>query len=573
MNNLHVAISKYAICDYVINPSPKLLKSIAIPSNLTVTAFHDDVYATVSNNDTYAINLAEDVKISLNSKAINCLSYIEETTKDKIALVILENGTIQKFKNNIISTQQNIPIKHIKQVEFIENRFVLIITDKQTSLYDLNNLTELRVSTSLTSGDAYDIRHFKDKIYRYNKQSQFFQIYQLTTLNEIHSIKIPFIKDDRSELTTFTVVNEFRIVLAIDNHLYLLDLFLGSVVTDKIFTHLKWSKLINAAKDGSYILSISCNNSNSVSIDLINLDLGSNNLKDSLGRGFNNYIKDKPIEKKPLLLKSLLTKEPEHCFKFDKILNHLTVNVNDCNKFDEVFYQNLKITNDYYTENDRFIVDQDFLMQVIDLILNNYKFDGIEPHPKTLTYLLTHPFYPVSKTIGILNRFKEEPRLYKQVIVTCPNLPLNELLTELFSIKNTELLMDISLRILKDYTKESIKQELKKLPKLEIHNFIKFIVEFNQENDIDSLITPQLFQLISLVIDSIGLFALDTEHLKKLSEYINTMIKIAQDNTELWYMIDFKSSDESKQINRNNRLNTQDKDKIVPPYSVEYLDI
>ena len=88
-----------------------------------------------------------------------------------------------------------------------------------------------------------------------------------------------------------------------------------------------------------------------------------------------------------------------------------------------------------------------------------------------------------------------------------------------------------------------------------------------------------MFQLVSLVIDSIGLFALDEDLLNKLSDYVNNMISIIEQNTELWYLLDSKMEPITKNKNGNHFNNSavhikqKNAKKVMPPYTVEYIDI
>lgn len=571
-NTLSIAISKYAISKFVINPTPKLVDSIAIPSNESITAFNNKVYGSSHSNNTFFLHLNKDTKISIPCAVVNCVSNDSGET-----IVVLENGTIQKYKDITMVKSHVIPHKDIVKAEFISEKYLLIITKDGTSLYELSHFTELRSSTTLTaSNEDVEIKQYKDKIYKYDSKSFKFDVYELSSLTEIHSIKLSFL-DDKVQNSTFVVVADNRIVLSSDNTIYLLDIFLGSIIEQTTFDNLKWFKLLNAVEDGSFVLGISCKNSNAMSLNMINLELGSCTLKDSLGKSFQNFVAQ---EEKPLVLKSLFgadnnsnenDSEEEIEFDYNSIYNELKKNVKNVSKFDSIFFDKFNIKEEYYTENDRFITNQDFLGRILDLIFERYTFEESTSYPRTLTFLLTHPLLPANKTNDLLNKFKLIPRLYKQAIVTCPNLPLSELLQELFTIKNNELSLDISLRILQDFTKDLIKDELKDLPKIDIKNFIEFILESEKDEENDkTVINSQLFQLLSLVIDSIGLFALDASLLQKISDYVDRKVKIAERSTELWYLLDAKDNSSSS---RNSKFVASNKSnrKVIPAYTVEYL--
>lgn len=581
-NTLDIAISQYSISKFLVHPTPKLIHSTAIPSNQVITAFNNSVYGSSQSKHSNFLHLNEDTKIPVPCPVINCFSVLDKNDVPS-TIVILQDGTIQKYKDLVLGSTNKIPYDDIKQVEFIDNKYAVIITPNIITVYDLKTMAELRSRNNISIADSI-FKLFKGQLYKFNIKEFKFEIYNVITLNLVHSIVIPFIPAN-SKSITYAVVHDNHIVLTIDNEAYLLDSYLGSVITTITFKHLKWFKLL-VGVEGSFVLGISCtSNSGELKLEIVNVELGSCNLKDSLGKSFDNYVKnDSQNEKSVFTLKSLLAdsndtnREEDKLASFDykSILNKLKANVKYKNTFDDVFFKELRIEKDHYTEKDRFIIDQKFLSSVVELILQNFKFNDSCNYPKAIAFLLTHPLFPIDKTKNLLSKFKEEPRLYKQTIVTCPNLPLNELLTELFTVKNNELSLDISVRILQDYTKDSIKAELKSLPKVEIENFIEFIIESDKDGEINqpSDITTQLLELLLLIIDSVGLFSLEGTLLASLTEYVNEKVKIAERNTELWYLINYKTTDVQLSQRSNKNVNSAaSKKKKLPTYTVEYLDL
>ncbi|CCK68530.1 Utp8p KNAG_0B00830 [Huiozyma naganishii CBS 8797] len=573
-NTLDVAVSKYSISQYIINPTPKLVNSKAIPSNLTVTAFDNGVYATQSNNKSFCLYLDESHQIPLKSAVVNCLS---EKIHDEsvVTTAILQDGTVQKYKGGEQVFAKHLPLKDIKQVEFIDGQYALIVAAQSTALYELENLTELRVSTTLHFEQFKQIRQHLGKIYQFDLATNDFKIFELTTLNEIGVVNIPFLSASKGAPLTFTVVGDSRVCLALANEIYLLDLHLGSVLSHNKFAQLKQVELIAGARDGSFAIALSHGpQDNAVSLDIINLELGSRSIKDSLGKGFATFMKERRSAESQVTLRPILDAgdKTKRSFDYASILKKLTAAAKDPAKFDQIFFKELYIVQECYTEGDRFIIDQNFLSETVGVILKNYSFEPSSKYPAAFTYLLTHPLFPADKTRHLLSKVKQIPRLYKQVIVTCPNLPLDELLTESFVIENNELSLDLSLKILQDYTKDSIKKEMKALPRVNVTNFIKFVIGNYNNSDESSVATPQLFQLLSLVIDSIGLFALDGELLTELAGYIDNMVKIAEMNTELWNLLEFRTNKASVAgSNRSKYVKTQK--KVFPPYLVDHLEI
>lgn len=494
--------------------------------------------------------------------------------------VILKDGTIQRYKDIVLESTKKIPYSDIIMAEYIDERYVVIISPSIVTVYDLNTITELRSKNNITVEDS-SFKLFKGKLYKYNEKTFTFEIYDVTTLNLLHTVTIPFIEENTKSVT-YAVVGEFRVVLTVNNLAYLLDLHLGSVITTITFKHLKWFKLLTGV-DASFVLGISCtSNSGELKLEIVNVELGSCNLKDSLGKSFKNFVKnsnEQDKSTKPMSLLSLIPSskaESPRSFDYAAILKKLNENAQNKDKFDAIFFKDLMIEEDCYTEKDRFIINQRFLSDVLDLILKNFKFNDSGDYPKALAFLLTHPLFPIQKTKGLLATFKEEPTLYKQTIVTCPNLPLEELLTELFSIKNDELSLDISLRILEDYTTDAIKESLKRLPKVDIENYIEFVIVSDSDKEVkrSADITKQLLELLSLIIDSVGLFALEGKLLESLTVFINEKTRIAERNTDLWYLVEHKTTDFASSHSTNNSTGTSvQKKKKLPAYTVEYLDL
>lgn len=578
-NELDIAISRYSISKFLVHPTPKLVHSTAIPSNQIITAFNNDVYGSSQSKHSNFLHLNQDTKIAVPCPVVNCMP-VKDKNDIVNTTVILKDGTIQRYKDIVLESTKKIPYSDIIMAEYIDERYVVIISPSIVTVYDLNTITELRSKNNITVEDS-SFKLFKGKLYKYNEKTFTFEIYDVTTLNLLHTVTIPFIEENTKSVT-YAVVGEFRVVLTVNNLAYLLDLHLGSVITTITFKHLKWFKLLTGV-DASFVLGISCtSNSGELKLEIVNVELGSCNLKDSLGKSFKNFVKNSDEQDKstkPMSLLSLIPSskaESPRSFDYAAILKKLNENAQNKDKFDAIFFKDLMIEEDCYTEKDRFIINQRFLSDVLDLILKNFKFNDSGDYPKALAFLLTHPLFPIQKTKGLLATFKEEPTLYKQTIVTCPNLPLEELLTELFSIKNDELSLDISLRILEDYTTDAIKESLKRLPKVDIENYIEFVIVSDSDKEVkhSADITKQLLELLSLIIDSVGLFALEGKLLESLTVFINEKTRIAERNTDLWYLVEHKTTDFASSHSTNNSTGTSvQKKKKLPAYTVEYLDL
>ena len=614
-NKLTIGISGSAISQYIINPTPKLTFNLPIPSTNNVTScnvaqFNSNAgelleicsYGLIANKSSTLNVCVKTTSIDkfntvggevLETYTIKCddeIVSIAINATNKTIVVALNNGFIQfyDFKLKLFNSF-DISYDNIVFVEhFVEDskKFVFVLssikghkvsfklfelfTNEKTSIKEISS-TILEDFSASESKVCYQF----GRLYRLSKGKIF--VYALPQCQLHQTITLPQVNPKASQVVSFKPISSNRIILTVDNKVYILDLFHNSVLSERVFNHVKTFQLLKSAiidsndsstnnKTIAMGVSIKSGPNPTSALEVINIDVGTGTLKDSLGKGF-----DTSLENTSIVLKPLFEDEDDSGkaavvnFDYEKILKELTKYKGSITKFDVIFFNKLNISKDYYTDNDRFLFDQEFLKNVLDLIFENFK----NEFPRTLTFLLTHPLFPVSYTKDLLTKFRDQPRLFKQAVVTCPNLPLSELLAELFSITNGELSLDISLRILQDYTRDAIKYELKKLSKVDLQNFIEFIIDSNNEET--SQHSPQLFHLLSLVLDASGLFSLESELLEKLSQYIDKQVNIVERNNKLWHLLDDKSTKHSN--NTSSADVTTMQNKALSAYSVEYLEL
>lgn len=558
-------------------------------------------YALSANNKTHTLNCLirevdnNNTSITENNPQFNAkfkeqIINIEVDTKHKVIVVLFETGLVQFYDLQLkLLNSINTPYRDIKIVKTFEENgleYMLLISDLKDQkvalqLYEVS--TEEKKVKELTSSIIENF-NLQDSLlcYQFGRIYRLFkdeiEVYSIPSLQLNSKVKIPFLSEieDKNCLISLKPIATNRVLLTVKNKIYLLDLLHKSILSEREVSHMKTFQILKTAmnRDGSeskltLALGISTKNGQNPTsaLEIINIDVGSNSLKDSLGKSFlrrNNQIQGQ--------LKNLFP-EPKYelpSINFPEILGKLK-NANSAEKFDETFFNLLNIKEEMFTENSRFLNDQRFLASVLDLIFT--KIDYNKSCPRSLMFLLTHPLFPKEKTIGLLTKVKSNSRLFKQAIVTCPNLPLQELLQELFTIKNSELVVDISMRILQDYTKDAIKEEIKKLDQVSVENFMNFIIKINNREAAVSdftMFTPQIFKLLSLILDSIGLFGLEESILIQLSSIIEKEVKIAERNVELWNIMDAKmlsvkksSSTAASKLAENSQT----------PYIVEYIDI
>lgn len=610
-NRITIGISESAISQYVLNPTPKLVLSIPIPSTNIVTACdvarsdEQEIWCyALQAGKVYTLNVAiqvshrengvnsDDVlKVKVDDQAVG----VHVNGKDKTIVAVLRSGLIQFYDFHLkLLHSLDVSYSDVSVTKFFTegtNDFLFILCSLPENkvcfkLFELSlpnyNQVPIKELSSIILEDfsltTSKICYQSGRLYRLIGHEVL--VYALPQCQLVQTVTLPMLQG--ADVISMKPISSNRILVTADNKIYLLNLTHNSILFQRELTHLKSFQLLKSAVIDSRVSSSLPNQKTFVigvgtkhgknptsSLEIVNVDVGTGTLKDSLGKGFT--VSNEPISQvlKPLFSDDDNEAEDEdnkfEHFDFNQIYQHLERNKQSISSFDRIFLRELNIKREHYTELDRFICDRQFLSNVVHLILQNFQ----EEYPKALTFLLTHPLFPVDCTPKLLSRLREHPRLFKQAIVTCPNLPLQELLSELFSIENGELSLDISLRILQDYTADMIKQEVRKLNKIDVQNFIEFVISSNDENAIRS--SHQLFQLLSLILDSIGLFALDGVLLDRLADYIQERVAIAERNSKLCHLLDDKQN--SRGFAKSGAGSVGSAREAIPKYTVEYLDL
>ena len=607
-NKVNIGISGSSISQYLINPTPKLVFNLPIPSTNIVTAC--DVVEDAANTEVWCYGLEarkvshlhlatkpviQDAVSSSNAEITSQFKYklksevvsIKIYSKAEKVLVILRNGLIQTFNYELkLSNTIDISYDDIRFVQFFQDGqgndffFVLCQLSDEKICYKLFQVRSESVSCIELNSiilENYTLENAKlcfefGKLYVL-KNSNELSIYQLPHLQLQTSIQLPFISKDA--VVSIKPVSSNRVLLTADNTIYLVDLLYNAILFQKDLQNIKAIQLLSTAvvqensEDNRKTIALGVTTKNGANptsyLDVINIDVGTGTLKDAMGKGFMVKQKQK--------LQKLFEESNEDddvelpSPDYERIIKQLHI----CKKienFDSIFFKMLSLDKEYYTDNDRFLNDSDLLTQIIDCLFLNFK----DEYPKALTYLLTHPLFPPVHAKGLLTKLKNNPRLFKQAIVTCPNVPLDDLLTELFNITNAELCFDITLRVLQDYKKESIKAGIRKIEKMDITNFLDMILNSNKADSDLKLNKPQIFQLMSLIIDSIGLFALDDEYLEKLSSFVDAQVSVVSQNIELLHLAEHYTKHSSVVNNKSNSSTNSSSTQPISAYTVDYLE-
>lgn len=605
-NKVNIGISGSSVSQYLINPTPKLVFNLSIPSTNIITAcdvkeIADDqevwcyALATKTSHLHLAIkpviqdamsssnaDITAQFKFKLQDKAVSIKVYPEA---EKV-LVVLKNGLIQTFDFQLkLVNTIDIAYDNLEFVQFFEDGkgseflFVLCQLKSNKICYKLFQVNDSKVCVELNSiilennslEDAKLCYQF-GKLYML-KDSNELSIYQLPHLQLQSSIQLPFI--EKGAIVSIKPVSSNRVLITSDNIIYLMDLLYNAILFKKELRNIKCIQLLSTAviaensdsNRKTIALGVSTKNGANPSsyLDVINIDVGTGTLKDCMGKGFM-------VKQKQRLQKLFNESNDEDDAElpspdYEDIIKSLKA-CKKADNFDAIFFKKLSLNKEYYTDNDRFLNDSELLTKIIDCLFSKFQ----DEYPKALTYLLTHPLFPPAHAKGLLVRLKNNPRLFKQAIVTCPNLPLDDLLTELFNITNAELCLDITRRVLQDYKKESIKLGIKKLEKIDITNILDMILNSEKQETDLQLNKPQIFQLMSLIIDSIGLFSLDDEYLERLSSFVNRQVSKVEQNVELLHLLDNDTRHAAYMNNKNSSSSHSANTQPISAYTVEYLD-
>lgn len=607
-NKISIGISGSSISQYLINPTPKLIFNLPIPSTNVVTA----CAAVEVSNDTEAwcyclesgktseLNfickpITQDATTSSNAEVMSHLKFKLDSRASNIKiypgskriLVVLKNGLIQTFDFDLkLQNTTNISYDMVRLAQFFEadenegNQFLFVLCELKNKklCYKLYQVSENALCKELNSiiVENFSFENAKmcyqfGKLYILRNSNELFT-YQLPHFQLQNKIKLPFMT--QSSTATIKPVSSNRVLITSDNKIHLVDLLHNALLFEKELKNVKTIQLLSTAvisnntsgNRKTIALGVSTKSAPNAtsSLDVIAIDVGTGTLKDSIGKGFL-------IEEKPKLLKLFDDDndedEPEIAhLDFNSILKSLATTKN-LESFDLVFFKKLNLKKEYYTDFDRFLNDTQFLTDVLELIFKKFQKD----FPKTLTYLLTHPLFPEQIANGLLERLQDNPRLFKQAIVTCPNLPLEDLLSQLFDITNSELCLDLSLRILQDYTSESIKSAIKKVEKMNISSFLDVLLNSEDSESQAQLIKPQIFLLLSLIIDAIGLFALDDATLNRLTVFVGQHVTSVEKNIELLHLLDHNTKNSTQHSNKTAPVSSTQAQNISP-YTVEYLE-
>lgn len=497
-----------------------------------------------------------------------------------------QNGKVHVFALLKISNMDTENTGCLKLLEVSQDYKII---ENQSVIIDRINLNESKAQQFFNN--------FNNQYVHLDSINKCLKVYKLNPsdliLKFVEQIDVPkFISAEVDPKTTsIQSVAENRIILNTDNEVYLLDLVHKSLLANRTVSSnsIKTFQLLKTwyveddglLKDNNtLLLGVSTKPTSKFSyLEMMNVNVGEGNLKDSLGKSFLNKKEESGNDNKwGLIYKSINKGQSD--LDLNSIFNELSTNIKNMSsqEFDRDFFKLLKLDSSkgYYDESsDRFLNSQHFITQMNEMLLTNYI--NKEIVNESFIYLLTHPLYQY--TDNLLAKLQFDFRLYKQCILTCPFIPIEDLMSDLFQINNIELLFNLTCRIFNDYNKAEIKQSIKKLNKFNVKNFIEFIINYNNYNIEKFNIKesmPKMIEFLNLIIDSIGYFQLDLITLKKMNKFIVKNIKIIKSNNDILnLLIENKTYGNNGGINYNltKKKNQKALKEKNMKFTVDYIEI
>ncbi|GME82480.1 unnamed protein product [Ambrosiozyma monospora] len=301
-------------------------------------------------------------------------------------------------------------------------------------------------------------------------------------------------------------------------------------------------------------------------IEHVSIDTGLGRLRDAIGKGLQSGAKTTPqFVGMPSLITTAeyqdSTTETAELLKRSKVASDETVKFFEeakqlkakkkVQEFDDkvvAFFKNEKnntSSNDttgkneshqqqfqvFEVEKDR-VLDPKFVTEIVSLVVDST--DG--PHhnlsiydfflpEKAFTYLLTHPLFPSQFASGLLSALADYPRLLRQAIVTCPQIPCIDLIEQLSVTDNEDIFKDVITRLVEEFSNDKITQTTFKLIKLSAAGEI---ASFDLDKIIHTILATNCgFEILNSFIDSNGLVL--SLHYSKNETQLSKLYKKTQD--------------------------------------------
>lgn len=565
-------------------------KEITLPVEIKGVKFSQNgklVYCLLDNGELLSFNFSVDPKIS----------------SDPVSMILGNKRTHILFHKFVRQINGSEIINVDGYLVSVESSTAKQLKVKVYGLLNDNELLELSESTIDIKVKSLRLEYDQQgQLLIYNIETQSLSIYSLPNCEIVSEISLANrVKDfhkDSDDVVSISSPAPNRILLTVNGTIFFIETKFQSVLAT--FSAPKDCKLRILAspqvkgnslrtKETYFLLLSSDSKQNLTTVQNYSLDVGFGTLRDSLGKGISriqkkNLTDEEFFQNEITGLSSLIDEKntgdetfyienskssKQELFEVYKLLK-AAKEANDLVKWERIFLpyvkgtslkevlaENSKVLNGgkqdfevFELEKDR-VLDSRFYYKVASLIFTKDEEKQITllskdfVPEKTLTYLLTHPLFPMEFSNGLLQSLHKFPRLVRQAIVTCPNLSCFELIQQLNVIENEEIFKDTIVRLSEEYSSEKITLETTKIIST---NNSKRRKSLQATFDLDKIISKIInldfgFEILNSFIDSNGLvlslhYSKTENNLDKLINKIDHKTDSLLINSQLLALVD-----------------------------------
>lgn len=606
---LDLGISKLIFSSYVLKPTPKLVWSYPLSPSTIIDSMDikDALYliGTTERKKSKLLLVRRTIEDSLTSE----LSIPAPASATKFcaggAYILLQTGALKfvSFDSDegvfgpeselVEAIPGHIITRGNKSLQVVFHTFITnhSFSHKNdlllhvTGSANLNNITytlialdgaqsfEIYLITKTSSSRNTTFSYSDGILYHFNHGTTELSSHALMKPQDaIKTLNLSALLKDYSEdeLISLTSVAPERLLISYRSLVYLINFKYGSLLSEHTNhsgnqVYLAFGLAVKGTTNNlrnTYSLYLNLEHSlKTCKLKLIQVDVGLNNLSESLGKAINTPVNNRWSGLPSINAEDLEAANSEQFAMMESVFAKLEKArvAQKSDKFDDILLKYLKQTDNVRTlpkfsfALDR-VVDHRFIELVLSLILTldgqedvQFIHENLVP-TNTLAYLLTHPLFPVSYTKGLLVLLSslEETDLLKRAIELCKTITIDELMIELINL--TEVSDEITsegdsteAEFVAEFLKVTIDRLIKDHSLARITT--KLLEKLNNDFEIDNkklermldvlinLNTNNSWTLTQAVIDVGGLFNWKVPTISALSDVIDLKIEALTQNS------------------------------------------
>lgn len=526
---IDIAISKSNISSYIIRPTPRLVWSYPISPSSVVECMdvqnHQNYVVGITDRKTYKLLcLNKDGELLQQSRVLKIIKYLKYI-EDRI-LIVFEDGELVILNNVGEPIEVSDTIIPDNQVVYVAVDKVIIVIMKHNDQFDYRvyNLQGELINDFQESFAPSIFKYCDGYIYKYHNQT-FYKMDLTFKITKVWNIGI--------DVESMIIANEDRLVVSSQTKLLLINLKYETLLDTLDVMDTNYLLNVAEIKTGINTLGLFLKlntKKNKLTLNILNINVGLNNLATNLGKAFVRSKTDTYFELANLETVDLNSK-PLHSHLLETLGN-----LKDPEKFQIEAFKYLKnytgpLIYQTYNENDE-IIDGNLVRAIYELIQ-----ESILEYSYLYNYLITHPLFHPENTIGLLEKLKPHPKLLKQCIASCPHLPIDDLLSILLDNVSKPLVNRICKHNLVDIIPNF--QKLVQSRQVDVGSLIKDLVHIDNDNS---------WQLIKVIVDVCGLFNLSEDLVEMLLGLINTKLKVLELNNTNLVLLNSKSIAKSEKV-------------------------